>query len=59
MIVETTRQIIDAVKPTRTYYTLETMPWAYPDSARSYAQLLEAIDRPRLARAPRPGESDL
>lgn len=49
MIVDVTREIIDAVKPTRTYYTLETMPWAYPDSARSYAQLLEAIDRPRLA----------
>lgn len=49
MIVETTREIIDAVKPTRTYYTLETMPWMYPDSAQSYLDLLEAIDRPRCA----------
>jgi sugar phosphate isomerase/epimerase len=45
MIVETTRGIIDAVKPTRTYFTLETMPWAYPDSPESYRRLFEAIDR--------------
>jgi sugar phosphate isomerase/epimerase len=49
MIVETTRSIIDAVKPTRTYFTLETMPWAYPDSADSYLRLLQAIDRERFA----------
>jgi sugar phosphate isomerase/epimerase len=48
-IVETTRAIIDAVKPLRTYYTLETMPWMYPDSARSYLDLLRAIDRTRCA----------
>jgi sugar phosphate isomerase/epimerase len=45
MIVETTRSIIDAVKPTRTYFTLETMPWEYPDSPDSYLQLFKAIDR--------------
>ena len=49
MIVETTRAIIDDVKPTRTYFTLETMPWAYPDSADSYLRLLRAIDRKRFA----------
>jgi len=49
MIVETTRAIIDAVKPTRTYFTLETMPWAYPDSPDSYLALLKAIDRERFA----------
>jgi sugar phosphate isomerase/epimerase len=49
LIVETVRGIIDAVKPTRTYYTLETMPWALPDSADSYLRLLKAIDRPRFA----------
>jgi len=49
MIVETTRSIIDAVKPTRTYFTLETMPWAYPDSPDSYLQLLKAIDRKQFA----------
>jgi sugar phosphate isomerase/epimerase len=48
-IVETTREIIDAVKPTRTFYTLETMPWMYPDSAESYLRLFQAIDRPQFA----------
>jgi sugar phosphate isomerase/epimerase len=46
LIVETVREIIDAVKPTRTFYTLETMPWMYPDSVESYNYLLAAIDRP-------------
>jgi len=45
LIVETTRKIIDAVKPTRTFYTLEAMPWAFPDSADSYLRLIKAIDR--------------
>ena len=49
MIVETTRAIIDDVKPTRTFFTLETMPWAYPDSPDSYLQLFKAIDRNRFA----------
>lgn len=49
LIVETTRSIIDAVKPTRTYFALETMPWAYPDSADSYLRLLKAIDRKGFA----------
>ena len=48
-IVQTTRQIIDAVKPTRTFYTLETMPWMYPDSADSYLRLIKAIDRKAMA----------
>lgn len=45
-IVDSVRSIIDAVKPTRACYTLETMPWIYPDSPESYARLLDAIDRP-------------
>ncbi len=48
MIVECTREIIDAVQPTRTAYTLETMPWAYPDSPDSYLELIRAIDRPGM-----------
>ena len=48
-IVETTRAIIDAVKPARAYYALETMPWAYPDSPESYLRLIEAIGRDRFA----------
>ena len=49
LIVETVRLIIDAVKPTRTYYTLEAMPWTPPDSTESYVQLMQAIERPRMA----------
>ena len=45
LIVETTRKIIDAVKPKYTFYALETMPWAYPDSVESYERLIKAIDR--------------
>ena len=39
-------QIIDAVKPSRTFYTLEPMPWMYPDSAESYAGLIKS-NRPQ------------
>lgn len=49
MIVEVTRGIIDEVQPTRTFFTLETMPWAYPDSVDSYLCLVKAIDRERFA----------
>ena len=33
LTVESVRSIIDAVKPTRTFYTVEVMPWIYPDYA--------------------------
>ena len=49
LVVDTVRSIIDAVRPTRTRYTLEPMPWMYPDSPDSYLQLLAAIDRPTFA----------
>lgn len=48
MIVDTTRQIIDAVHPKRAVYALETMPWIFPDSPQSYLRLLKAIDRKGL-----------
>lgn len=49
LIVETVRAIIDAVKPKRTFYTLETMPWLLPDSPDSYLELIKAIERPAFA----------
>ena len=49
LIVDTVREIVDAVGPRRTCYTLEPMPWSLPDSVDSYLALLEAIDRPRFA----------
>jgi len=49
IIVDSVREIIDAVKPERTFYTLETMPWAYPDTADIYLKLIEAVDRKQFA----------
>jgi len=46
LTVQNVQQIIDAVKPKRTFYSLETMPWVIPDSADIYLRLSEAIDRP-------------
>jgi sugar phosphate isomerase/epimerase len=48
LIVDTVRDIIDAVGPQRTHYTLEPMPWALPDSPDSYLELIRAIARPRF-----------
>lgn len=48
-IVVYVRDILDTVKPLRTFYTLETMPWMYPDSVESYERLIAAIDRERFA----------
>jgi len=45
MIVRNTKMIIDAVKPEKTKYTIETMPWVFPDSPEGYLRLYEAIDR--------------
>lgn len=48
-IVETVRAIIDAVKPRRTFYTLEAMPWVPPDTVGSYLDLIRAVGRDRFA----------
>jgi len=49
LIVETTRKIIDAVKPKRAYYTLEMMPWMYPYDQKSYLNLIHAVAREQFA----------
>ncbi|MDG0812401.1 sugar phosphate isomerase/epimerase family protein [Cohnella rhizosphaerae] len=49
LIVDTVREIIDAVSPKRTFFALETMPWIFPDSADTYVALLKAIDRRAFA----------
>ncbi len=49
LVVASVREIIDEVAPTRSYYTLETMPWMYPDSIDSYVRLIEAVNRERFA----------
>lgn len=45
LIVDTVREIIDAVNPGRTFYTLELFPWLLPHSPEAYLRLLEAVDR--------------
>lgn len=47
--VKTIQEIIDAVKPKRTYFTIESMPWMYPTGPDEYLQLLEAVDRDRFS----------
>jgi sugar phosphate isomerase/epimerase len=49
LIVDSVREIVDAVAPTRTYYAIEPMPFLLPDSPDSYLALLEAVDRERFA----------
>lgn len=44
-VVEISRKIIDAVKPSRTSFALEAMPWSFPYSTETYLKLLKAIDR--------------
>jgi len=36
---------VDAVKPTRTRFTIEMMGWNIPDGPDSYLQLIRAVDR--------------
>ena len=45
LVVSNTQRIIDAVKPTRTAYSLEPMPWMVPESPEQYLQLMKDVDR--------------
>ena len=45
-IVQSVREIIDTVNPTRCKYTIEPMPWMVPDGPDEYLQLIKDIDRP-------------
>lgn len=45
LAVDSVREIIDAVKPKRTFYTIEPMPWVLPDSPEQYLKLLQDVDR--------------
>lgn len=49
LIVDTVRTIIDTVKPTRSFYTLEPMPWMYPCDIPSHRSLLRDVDREAFA----------
>ena len=47
-IVRLCNRILAEAGPRTASYTLEVMPWMYPDSAESYGRLLEAVDHPRF-----------
>lgn len=47
--VQTIRQVIDAVNPKNTYFTIESMPWMYPTGPDEYLRLLEDVGRDRFA----------
>lgn len=47
--VKTIQEIIDAVNPRNTYFTIESMPWMFPTGPDEYVQLLESVDRERFA----------
>lgn len=49
LIVDSVREIIDAVKPRHSCYVLETMPWIFPYNADTYLDLIRAIDRRAFA----------
>ena len=47
--VENCRHILDAVKPTRTRFTVEMMGWNLPDGPDAYLKLIDAVDRKAFA----------
>ncbi len=47
--VDNCRKILDAVKPKRSFFTLEVMGWTYPTGPDDYLRLIRAIDRKQFA----------
>jgi sugar phosphate isomerase/epimerase len=47
--VENCRRVLDTVKPKRTKFTIEMMPWSLPDGPDEYLQLVRAVDRRAFA----------
>jgi sugar phosphate isomerase/epimerase len=43
--VENCRKLIDAVKPKRTFFSIEMMPWSLPTNPDEYVRLIKAVDR--------------
>jgi sugar phosphate isomerase/epimerase len=43
--VENCRKLIDAVKPQRTFFSIEMMPWSLPSTPEEYVRLVKAVDR--------------
>ena len=49
LAVDSVREIIDAVKPKHTYYSIEPMPWVLPDSPCNYLKLIKDVGRNAFA----------
>lgn len=47
--VENCRALIDAVKPTRTKFSIEMMPFNFPSGPDDYLKLIRAVDRKAFA----------
>jgi sugar phosphate isomerase/epimerase len=47
--VENCRRLIDAVKPKRTKFSIEMMPYSFPSGPDEYLDLLKAVDRKAFA----------
>lgn len=43
--VENCRKILDAVKPQRTVFSIEMMPWSLPSGPDEYLRMIKAVDR--------------
>ena len=43
--VENCRTLIDTVKPRRTSFSIEMMPWSFPSNPDEYVKLVKAVDR--------------
>jgi sugar phosphate isomerase/epimerase len=43
--VENCRKIVDEVKPQRSKFSIEMMPWNLPDGPDTYLKLIQAVDR--------------
>ena len=44
-VVRYTRELIDTVRPSRTKYSIEPMPWMIPTGPDEYLKLLQDVDR--------------
>lgn len=47
--VKMCQTVIDAVKPEKTFFSIESMPWMIPTGPDEYLSLLKAVDRKQFA----------
>lgn len=47
--VEMIQTVIDAVNPSKTFFSIESMPWMIPTGPEEYLNLIKAVNRDRFA----------